>query len=110
MAIFWLFLGLGMVVLHWLYLNVRQGRMFSTLDSPGLSMGWIAILLSVYNLVRWWGLRSAVAHRRAVVEEYERRLRALERERRRPEQELDPNFNFTDSPPQREAGGREDHP
>jgi hypothetical protein len=98
LAVFWLFLGLGLIILHWLYPQVRPGRLFGT----DLSMGWIALVLSAYNLVRWWSLRSYVAQRRVEQEAFEQRRRALEHERRRPEQEPDPNLNFTESPPRHE--------
>jgi hypothetical protein len=83
LAVIWIALGIGLIVWHWVDPEATRGKL------GGLSMGWIALVLGVYNLARWWSLRSYQAVRQA-----EREARA-ERERRgREETKPDPDSPF----------------
>jgi hypothetical protein len=66
LAFVWLGLGLFLVTWHWLHPEDRALRIWNS----DISLGWFAIVLALYNLIRWWIHRS-----------YLRRLRATERER-----------------------------
>lgn len=85
----WLVFGLGLLALPWLSPRGNPTRI-----DP--SLGWVALLLSLYNLVRWWGIRAA-ARRRAWLEAADLRRPAPERRPEAP-QAADPNFNFTEKP------------
>ena len=92
-AFFWILVGVGIL----LWPNSPFVVHFGGMQFSG---GWIAIVFAVYNVARWWSIRSYRETRRAAAEaeaERERRHRAEQR-RDQPEQ-LDPNFNFTDQPP-----------
>ena len=66
---------------------------------PGtkLPLGWVALFLGAYNVVRWWMQRSYRRRQREMNEAYAR----LHRRRVQPQAptEPDPNFQFTDEPP-----------
>jgi hypothetical protein len=67
----------------------------------GVSLGWLMLALSLYNWVRWWGIRAYRADQRAIQIAQARRHGGEHwRERRQPGGELDPNFDFSDTPPQ----------
>jgi hypothetical protein len=104
MAIFWLFLGAALIIAQGLRPDVRWMRLCGT----DLSIGWAAIVLCVYNLVRWWSLRSYEAQRRALDEAYERRLREAE-QRPLAHEEHNPDFDFGNSPPSSEKPRPEEH-
>jgi hypothetical protein len=72
-----------------------QGRMV-TLHSSLL--GCVAGMLCLYNLVRWWSVRSYPSQRQLLRDTLERRQRD-EVQPSRPERVPDPNFDFTDRPP-----------
>lgn len=103
LAVFWLMMGAGLVLWHWLYPEVRQAR----LPNSDVSLGWLAILMGLYNLARWYGIR-AYLHRQGILEEQRRHREELERSDRRPDVEPDPNFDFSSppSPPEEEAPPR----
>ena len=63
-----------------------------------ISLGWITLLLTAWNAVRWWGLHSAYQRRRAT-EELERHRRSPRRAE--PEQERNPDFIFDEPPPEK---------
>jgi hypothetical protein len=98
LAIVWLVLGLG--VLAWQLITGDQSWGLRLGDTR-ISAAWLPMLLALYNLARWWGIRSARAN-----EQY---LRTLEASRphharhhahREPPGPPDPNFDFTNDPPQ----------
>ena len=62
-------------------------------------MGWPALVLAVYNLIRWYAARSYYAERRAEREQWTRQQARI-RTPPEPPREPDPNFIFTDPPPQ----------
>jgi type VI protein secretion system component VasK len=59
-------------------------------------VGAIALMLAVWNVVRWWGYESERRRRQAEAEEERRRER--EHRRREPEEEPNPDFQFNDPP------------
>ncbi len=68
-----------------------------TIGESGFSLGWVALVLCVYNLVRWWSTRATADP--ASVREALARKHEDEERRDRPEKVPDPNFDFTDKPP-----------
>jgi hypothetical protein len=93
LAVFWLVLGAGLVVWHWLDPQSQFLRIRGTDWSPG----WFGIVLALYNLVRWYSIRSSYLQRQALQEQWQR-FQERERERLREPVEPDPNFNFNDAP------------
>ncbi len=86
LAIFWLVLGIGLLVWEWL----TPGQRFLKILDTGISLGWFALALAGYNLLRWWF--GAVQQRdRKVAEEI------VERRRRRALEEPNPDFDFSES-------------
>jgi hypothetical protein len=69
-----------------------------------LSSGWLALVLALYNVARWWSLRSYRRQRQEEQEALARRFRRRDEELPRPEQPPDPNFNFTEPPAGPEGG------
>ncbi len=71
-------------------------------ESPGLkiwdtniSIAWVAVLLSLYNIVWWWVARVNQKRQRAL-EHAEAERRSELRKRARPPQEWNPSLDFTD--------------
>jgi hypothetical protein len=91
MALVWLFLGGCIFCWEWTHPD-RPGL---TIWNTGISIGWCAILLGLYNLLRWWMAWSYQKRQRAIEEAEAQRLSDLRR-RSRPPQELNPDFDFTD--------------
>jgi hypothetical protein len=90
LAILWLVAGVAILLADPPNLRFPRG-------AGGISLGWAALLLALYNTARWWGLRSAWARRRAA-EELERR-REPRRPPAAPEAERNPDFIFDEPPP-----------
>ena len=90
LAIVWLAAGVALIV----YDNYT-GDSAWVIRGLGWSPGWLMLLLSAYNFMRWWSRRTALAGREM---QLKRRhyLRHPPPVRREPP---DPNFNFTDDPP-----------
>jgi hypothetical protein len=69
------------------------------LGEANVSLGWVALALAAYNLLRWWGRRAAYLARRQ--REETKRMRDLadrDRKFREAGREPDPNFIFDDPP------------
>jgi hypothetical protein len=92
MALVWLVLGGCIFYWEWTHPD-RPGL---TIWNTGISIGWGAIVLSVYNLLRWWMAWSYQKRQRAIAEAEAQRLDELRR-RSRPSPELNPDFDFSDS-------------
>lgn len=95
LAVLWL--AGGIVLLAWHYTTGDPRGKIEAFG--GMSSGWIAIILGVYNLARWWGARAARQERFLMHQMEEER-----RQRRRAAAQADydhpdPNFTFTDEPP-----------
>lgn len=88
----WLIGGVGLLVYQTLSGDDRLT--LHVFDVP-LSAGWIMVVMSGYNFVRWWTRRGAPVVRREAGP-----LSRRQRVRRVVEPtERDPNFIFTDDPP-----------
>ncbi len=101
MAVFWL--GLGAWVLIWPLINPDAPNW--NILNTGISAGWLAILMGLFNLVRSWSEHSfRTAH--ADGEESALDRHRHERERRpRPFQEPDPTFDFSQPAPDERRDG-----
>jgi hypothetical protein len=91
-AFFWLLVGVGIL----LWPNSPFVFNFAGVQFSG---GWIAIIFALYNVARWWSIRSYRQARQAAAEaEAERERRHRDEARGEQPQQLDPNFNFTEPP------------
>jgi len=97
LAVVWLLVGVGLIVYH---ATTGDPTFTFPLADHRVSVGWVALVLAIYNLARAWALRS---YR---LEEWTRQMAQLSRDRdrrwedrRKPPSDPDPNFNFTDDPP-----------
>jgi hypothetical protein len=93
LAIVWL-LGAAVVFAYEMQTGDRGLRIRGT----DLSMGWLLLVLALYNLARWLSIRSGQSAQRAFRQDLEQRHRAGQLHQRR-EEPPDPNFDFTDRPP-----------
>ena len=88
MGAFWLLLGGALVVYTWVD-PVRAPRVWDT----NISIGWVGIVLALYNFARWWSSRSYLKQQREILEASRRREQ--ENPHRRKEEVRDPTFDFT---------------
>lgn len=93
MAVVWFVVGVGLLVVT--YTMGDDALPFRVRFLP-ISPGWLALLLCVYNVVRWW---SRPRRRRDPVAAALEARRRMHRERENPPPAPDPTFNFTDAPP-----------
>ena len=63
-----------------------------------ISLGWLVMVLAVYNLLRWGGSRRSTAKQRALEMAWSSREWETRRHPTEPLKPCDPNFNFTDEP------------
>jgi hypothetical protein len=95
MAACWLILG-G-VLLAWQGSNPAVPS--TSIWGTGISLGWFAIAMALYNLLRWWlGRSSSKATRPGLEESPLRRGRAVDSEQNRTVATPDPSFDFTRDP------------
>jgi hypothetical protein len=87
LAVFWLSLGGLLIGWHWLHPEFRGFRIWGS----DVSLGWFALLLALYNVVRWLSNRRYVCQSR-LIEESGRRGEQGSRETR--DKPNDPNFKF----------------
>lgn len=88
MALFWLALGLGMLLVP---LVAPQVGRFQILDT-GISFGWLVLAFSGFNLLKWWLMR-----RLRSVNLHEQALQQVRNRRRRESGAYDPTFDFSES-------------
>lgn len=106
MAIFWMVLGAGLVLYHWMF----PGEQFLRLRWTDWSPGWLILVLAVWNVLRWWSARAAEADRRLeenLVYERQHRRHPLPVERDQPP---NPDFDFSSAPkpePPKPTNGQE---
>jgi hypothetical protein len=89
LAVFWLVLGLALFVLRWQYPQAAPLRV----EGIGVSTGWLAILLALYNLLRFassYARRSGREQHSSLVAERERRTSASSAT-----YTYDPTFDFS---------------
>ena len=94
MGAFWLLLGGALVVYTWVD-PIGAPRVWDT----NISIGWVGIVLALYNFARWWSSRSLARDQRAMLEARMRRELAECRDHPEPEREPDPTFDFGRQPP-----------
>jgi hypothetical protein len=88
----WLICGVGLLV----YQALSPDRPLTMhVAGTSISPGWIMLVLSAYNFIRWWSRRAPRSVPRDSPAAYPRqRIRRIEEPTER-----DPNFIFTDDPP-----------
>ena len=91
MALVWLILGGCILYWEWSHPD-RPGL---TIWNTGISIGWGAIALGAYNLLRWWMAWSYQKRQRDLAAAEAQRLSEL-RNRSRPSPQLNPDFDFSD--------------
>jgi|GEM_PF-2052556 hypothetical protein len=107
LALFWLICAV-MLLIYEHYVGPARYRMW--LKGHDFSWTWLMLLLVLYNLHRWWWMRSYRAKQRAA--EIARANKKWE-QRHHPTdaaQTPDPNFNFTDESPPPSHRGMTDQP
>jgi hypothetical protein len=93
LAVLWLVVASGLFLWPWLVPNARM----PTIGDTGIPVGWLALLLALYNVARWATTRND-RRQRALAEE---RRRAGARAHARWPGETDPTFDFTEGQPPR---------
>ena len=95
MCAFWLLVAAALLITGY-----TTGKWYLTVNLGGgpFSGGWLALILALYNLARWWSVRSYRRQRQAEQEAFAQRAQRHRAEGRGPEQPPDPNFNFTELP------------
>src|SRR5438270_12710508 len=101
MAFVWLSLGAVVIVWGWLHPDQAMWRIRGT----DLSIGWLGILLGLYNAVRWWSRRTQAARERTEETSRLEREQRHRDEQRRQAAPYDPTFDFT-NPPAPSSGER----
>jgi hypothetical protein len=97
LAVFWLVLGAALLIAPKIHPDMPEFRVWGT----GLPIGWVAVFLSIYNLLRWsvWYFPNRRRQESA-------RRPPIRRPRRSPGlAEPDPDFNFTEPSPKDENAG-----
>jgi hypothetical protein len=89
----WLAIGVWMLWADY----TGQGLGWRIRFFPELSVGWLLLVLALYNFVRWYSIRAG--QRARAEEERAAWLRRAPRRRDREDVTPDPNFQFTDEPP-----------
>ncbi len=84
-------------------LRIRLGHV-------SISLGWLVMILAVYNLLRWWSSRTSTAKQRALQMAWGRREGETRHRLGEPLKPRDPNFQFTDEPPPLPNGNITDQP
>jgi hypothetical protein len=99
LAVFWLLLGLGLVIYHAIYPHEQFLRM-RFLD---ISPGWLIMILAMWNIVRWWSTRKIERDRRYDEEmTYQRQRRRQGERSERGEEAPNPEFDFSRPLPKEE--------
>jgi hypothetical protein len=93
LAVVWL-VGAGLLFVY----EYQTGDQRLRIRGTDLSIGWLLLVLGLYNLARWFSSRSGKASER-VLEEMRTRHHQGRHSQPRAEEPPDPNFNFTDEPP-----------
>jgi hypothetical protein len=93
LAGFWLIVALVLLLPLWL----APEQPVLVIPGTKLPIGWLALVMGAYNVIRWWMIRSQRQQQREMQDGLARlrKRRILPREPVEP----DPNFNFTEEPP-----------
>jgi hypothetical protein len=92
-----LWLILGGVLIAWQMQH--PGAKALTILGTGISFGWLALVLALYDLVRWWNRRTFLYTRESLAKTQSMPHRHEESEPSSAPEILNPEFNFTDEPP-----------
>jgi hypothetical protein len=92
LAVVWLVVAGVCFAISW---SDPKGRALGITD---FSVGWVALILCAYNLLRWWAERSSAANRRSLREVSARRRSRDAENQAGTKPTPDPNFDFTDRP------------
>lgn len=89
LAVLWVVVGVGLLVWHALDPEATRGKI------GGVSLGWVALVLGIYNVARWWSERTYRATRAAERAREDQQRRSP----RRAEPEPDSPFRFDENSP-----------
>ena len=88
-SMLWLMCGLGLF-----FYEQSIGEVPYKIRGLDISIGWLLLMLSLYNFARWYGRRSRVEDKSKQFLREARVRQSQKRERSEP----DPTFDFTDRP------------
>jgi hypothetical protein len=91
MALVWLIAAGCFFFWEWLNPDWPGLKIWDT----GISIGWVALLLALYNLI-WWGIAFSNQKQQRALAEADAKRRNEMRKRSQPPVELNPSFDFTD--------------
>lgn len=112
LAIFWLCLGVGIFLYQGQLPPDDRRAALLLVQLPGFppfSAGWVALVLAVYNVFRWWLRRAYRSQLQSVHDaeaDWKRRRRAILRQQSNPD-EYHPELDFR-SPPAPETPKEEE--
>jgi hypothetical protein len=99
LALVWLCVGIMLLIWQGQH---PDSRAFTLGDGrSGISAGWVCLVLTPLNLIRWWSGRRLAARQKAQAEEEQRQW--LEHRRKTAGVTPDPNLVFTDEPAQKDG-------
>jgi len=93
LAVIWLMVALVLFLWPWLIPGAREPTVFDS----GIPLSWLALVMALYSLSRWWTTCALLRQQQAVRQDERRRVRARAHWQREP----DPTFDFTEGPPPR---------
>jgi len=99
LTFFWFLVGTGL--LAWQALHPEDSRL--GIWGGSISLGWVALLLGLYNLARWWSSHSAAVRARQIASQQRPRAAGTYRTEEPP----NPDFDFSKPVPQPEGEGSE---
>ena len=91
MAVVWFVVGVGLLVVTY---TVGDAALPFRVRFLPISPGWLALLLCLYNVVRWWS--GPRRRRRDPLAEALEARRRMHRDRDNPPPAPDPTFDFTE--------------
>lgn len=94
MALFWLVSGVA--IIFWQRTHPESAAFY--IAGTRISLGWPVFALVVYNLARWYRIRSA-ARRRTEESSWQQRQHPDRRTSTEPEHRPDPNFDLGEKKP-----------
>jgi hypothetical protein len=95
--LFWLVLGGALLLWPLVDANARVPALRGT----SIPVGWLALALALYNLARWWAIRSQRAQPRARDQAGRRPTRVRNGAGSQSPPPPDPTFDFSDPPADR---------
>jgi hypothetical protein len=102
LAVFWLFLGAMLLLVPRFYPEAPD----LTIRGIDISAGWVAVVLALYNVVRWWALLASARGRARNDAGARRPMGRHPTPHHRPGQEPNPAFDFTKPPPPKDTDAR----